>query len=79
MECSFPKWSLSAIFWAIRGAVAAGAVVDNEVHLDLVFYSLVYDLNGISIISRSNTKVSIFHYVPSSRTCVPVPALPLEA
>ena len=27
--------------------VAAGAVVDNEVHLDLVFYSLVHDLNGI--------------------------------
>jgi len=29
------------------GGVAAGAVVDNEVHLDLVFYSLVHDLNGI--------------------------------
>ena len=30
-----------------QGGVAAGAVVDNEVHLDLVFYSLVHDLNGI--------------------------------
>ena len=30
-----------------QGGVAAGPVVDNEVHLDLVFYSLVHDLNGI--------------------------------
>ena len=30
-----------------QGGVAAGAVVDNEVHLDLVFYGLVHDLNGI--------------------------------
>ena len=30
-----------------QGGVAAGPVVDNEVHLDLVFYSLVHDLNGM--------------------------------
>ena len=30
-----------------QGGVAAGAIVDNKVHLDLVFYSLVHDLNGI--------------------------------
>ena len=30
-----------------QGGVSAGAVVDNEVHLDLVLYSLVQDLNGI--------------------------------
>jgi hypothetical protein len=30
-----------------QGGVASGAVVDNEVHLDLVVYSLVHDLNGI--------------------------------
>ena len=30
-----------------QGGVAASAVVDNQVHLDLVFYSLVHDLNGI--------------------------------
>ena len=30
-----------------QGGVAAGAVVDDEVHLDLVFYSLGHDLNAI--------------------------------
>jgi len=30
-----------------QGGFAAKAVVDNEIHLDLVFYSLVHDLNGI--------------------------------
>jgi len=30
-----------------QGGVAAGAVVDNEVHPDLVFYGLVHDLYGI--------------------------------
>ena len=29
------------------GGVAASTVVDYEVHLDLVFYSLVHDRNGI--------------------------------
>jgi len=32
---------------ADQGGVFAGAVVENEVHLDPVFYSLVHDLNGI--------------------------------
>ena len=30
-----------------QGSVAAGAVVDDEIHLDLAFYSLVHDLNSI--------------------------------
>ena len=30
-----------------QGGVAAGAVVNDEVHLDFVFCSLVHDLNGI--------------------------------
>ncbi len=30
-----------------QGGVATGAVVDDEIHLYLVFYSLVHDLNGI--------------------------------
>ena len=27
--CCVSEWSLSAIFWAIRGGVASGAVVDD--------------------------------------------------
>jgi hypothetical protein len=34
--------------------VAAGAVVDYEIHLDSVFFSLVDDLTGISTISGSS-------------------------
>ncbi len=30
-----------------QGGVAPGSVVDNEVHLDLVVYGLVHDLNSI--------------------------------
>ena len=30
-----------------QGGVAAGAVVDDEIYLDLVLYGLVHDLNGI--------------------------------
>ena len=30
-----------------QGGVAADAVVDNQVHLDLAFYRLVHDLNEI--------------------------------
>ena len=54
----FPKPGLKIIFGVFciepvgdllgdQGGVAAGAVVDNEVHLDLLFYSLVHDFNGI--------------------------------
>ena len=37
-----------------QGGVAAGAVVDDEVHLDLVFYSLVH--NPIGILDHLRTK-----------------------
>ena len=43
-------------------------VVDNEVHLDLVFDGLVHDFNGVLDHFRSSTKVSIS---PSSSPSLP--------
>jgi len=42
----FLRFQLVGHLLGDQGGVAPGAVVDNEVHLDLVFYSLVHDLNG---------------------------------
>jgi hypothetical protein len=45
--CCFSLWRRSAILWAIRGSVAAGAVVDDQIDLDLVFLGFVYDLGRV--------------------------------
>jgi hypothetical protein len=42
-----------------QGGVAAGAVVDDEVDLDLVLYGLVYILPVSSIISGSSMRMTI--------------------
>ena len=58
-----------------QGGVAAGAVVDNEVHLDLVFYSLVHDLNGILDHLRTKCFASEEAIKPSQQR--PGPTIPL--
>jgi len=44
-----------------QGGVAVGPVIDNEVHRDLVFYSLVHDFNGI--LDHLRIQHAIDHFV----------------